>query len=128
MDVLRHQLMVLKGEYPLVPFEEALNSWGGRFKDDSVVENVTSIDRSEIPLVCTQFIPLLLELVELENSHATAVAGCRARDGIKGRSIIPDYDLVNMVGAETLLDPTVKESRSTAEEIAKTVDRITKKM
>lgn len=63
-----------------------------------------------------------------ENSHATAVASCRARDGMKGRSIIPDYDLVNMVGAETLLDPTVKESRSRAEEIAETVDRITKRM
>lgn len=126
MEVLRHQLMILKGEYPLVPFEEALDSWGGGFKDDSVVEN-KSLDSSETSL-CALFIPLLLELVELENSHATAVAGCRARDGIKGRSIIPDYDLVNMVGAETLLDPTVKESRSQAEEIAKIVDRIMKKM
>lgn len=66
MDVLRHQLMVLKGEYPRVLFGEALDSWGGLFENGSVVENVTS-SSSVTPLVCAQFIPLLLELVELEH-------------------------------------------------------------
>jgi hypothetical protein len=118
MEVLKHQLTVLKGEYPLVPFEEALNTWGDECRNSSTLKNASN---SEAPLLNAQFIPLLLELVELENSHATAVAGCRTRDGMKGRSVIPDYDLVNVVGSDTFLDPTVKESCSRVEEIAKIV-------
>jgi hypothetical protein len=127
MEVLKHQLMVLKGEYPHVPFAEVLNSWGDDCRILSTLKNSSNSDNCEAPVVNAQLFPLLFELVELENSHATAVTSCRTRDGVKGRSVIPDYDLVNVVGSDTSLDPTVKESLSRAEVIARIVYEIIEK-
>jgi hypothetical protein len=64
---------------------------------------------------------LLSQLGVLENTHATAVASCRARDASKGREIIPDYDSVNPVGSDVYKDAVVAEARDQAAAIAVTV-------
>ena len=112
--VMRHQLLILRGEYPAIDLDEALYSW----VDELLVKSSHQCGRT------VQLMLLLEDLGDLESSHATAVGACRSRDGTKGRSIIPDYDIVNAAGSDVLSDPVVRGSMERSIRIADAVSKL----
>lgn len=121
--VLKHQLLVLTEEFPAVLLEEALKAWTASCSEHRLNgrKGLSSSERKlpcQGPVIHVSLVPLIVELSELEETHAVAVEACRARDGVKGRSIIEDYNQVNAAGADTLSDPIVKEARDRAKKIS----------
>jgi hypothetical protein len=116
IDVLSHQLYVLSEEYPNVhmSLKTAVDEWTNSGLNDVILPD------SFINLAI-----VLLELSRLETSHASSVKACRARDGSKGREVIPDYDRVNSAGADTLSDPIVSAALTRASDVCDAVAFLT---
>ena len=111
-DVLSHQLYVLSEEYSdmSLSLNRAIEEWS-----DSGSEDAHLSDSFGILAVN------LLELCKLESSHASSVSACRARDGGKGREVVPDYDEVNSAGADILSDPIVAAAFARASDVCAAV-------
>lgn len=106
-----HQLRILMVEYPALNLRDSI----ARFPDVC-----SSIAPYGIRHMGTT-LPLLYELITIEGAHAAAVAACRNRDGVKGRSIIPDYDNVNPSGPDVTSDSVVTGSASRAAQMAQII-------
>jgi hypothetical protein len=107
-DVLSHQLAVLKHEYP----------------DVNIVDSLRDLTKNTADFTSSPLLSLLLELASIEGSLADRVASCRARDGDKGRQVIPDYDRVNPVATDVERDAVVRDTRRRAGDIAAYVDKL----
>ena len=110
MDVLVHQLHVLTEEFPTAGLDSALGDWtSSGYEGAHLTDSFGALAF------------LLEDLCRLESAHASAVNSCRARDGIKGREVIPDYDAVNAAGGECLSDPIAKRALDQAGEVSDAV-------
>jgi hypothetical protein len=119
VDVLTHQLRGLGEEdYDKNTFITpadllgALQEWSSCDFDPQISESFRSM------------VLLVSKLCVLENTHASRVKGCRERDGVKGREVIPDYDDVNAAGGDCMSDPIVKCAIDRAAEIESTVSQL----
>lgn len=112
MDVLSHQLYVLSIEYPDVysSFSRAVEGWSESELEDVHLSDSYNVLAAE-----------LSELCRLETLHASSVKACRARDGSKGREVVPDYDRVNSAGADVLSDPIVAAALARASDVCAAV-------
>lgn len=70
-------------------------------------------------------VPLLQELVRLEGEYSAAVRDCRGKDGDRGRSVLPDYDVVNAVGGGSGRDGVVTRAECRAAIIASITQALT---
>ena len=68
---------------------------------------------------------MLQELLHLESQHTKLVAECRARDGEKGRIIMPDYDTVNPVSVDVRLDVVIVEAEQRARQMSQAISSLT---
>jgi hypothetical protein len=121
IDVLTHQLRGLGEEdYDknafITPADllDALQEWSRCDFDPQISESFRSM------------VLLVSKLCVLESTHASRVTGCRERDGVKGREVIPDYDDVNAAGGDCMSDPIVKYAVDRAAEIESTVSQLLK--
>ena len=103
-------MYVLSEEYPDMysSFNRAVTEW----------EPLRCVQLSDS---CTVLAVELSELCRIETSHASLVRACRARDGSKGREVVPDYDAVNGAGADVLSDPIVAAALARAKDVCDTV-------
>lgn len=113
-DVSRHQLAILVGEYPSISLQKSLLCWISSMSTGLPLEHIYMVD----------LMVLLDDLRSIESAHASGVFACRARDGIKGRTIIPDYDAVNAAGADTMSDTVVKRAFERSNQIADAIIKI----
>jgi hypothetical protein len=119
IDVLTHQLRLLGEEdydirtlIPQADLVGALQEWNKCDFEPQLSETFRSM------------VLLLSKLCVLENTHASRVKGCRERDGIKGREVIPDYDAVNASGGDCMSDPIVRYAIDRAVEIESTISQL----
>ena len=113
-DVLRHQLVILSGEYPNISLQKSIQCWISSMSTGQPLEQIYAGDLMD----------LMNELSIIESAHASGVFACRARDGVKGRSIIPDYDTVNAAGADTMSDTVVKNALERSKQMADAISKI----
>ena len=113
-DVLRHQLLILTDEYPTIRFQERLEYL------INCLSKVQTVDHFQLK----ELMILLKDLIKIERNHASNVQNCRARDGVKGRAIIPDYDTVNAVGCDIMSDSVVKSALERSNQIADAIHKI----